>query len=129
VIAIPKRARVERTDEAAIQFAIRERLGKEPDLLLFRNAQAFGERIDPKSGAVTRFSGGLGKGSADLVGLLAPKGRWVSLEVKRLSGGRISPEQHAWIHLVRSFGGFACVVRSVDDALAALERARMGLTS
>ena len=127
MVAIVKPSRVERTDEAAVQHAIRERLGREPDLLLFRNAQAQGERWDPKSGRTARFMGGLGTGSADLVGLLKPSGKFVALEVKRAKGGRVSEAQAAWIRLVKSFGGFACVVASVPDALAALERARMGL--
>lgn len=67
---------------------------------------------------------GLGIGSADLVGMLR-SGRVFALEVK--SGpGRLTTEQRAWIAAVRRWGGFATVVRSVEDALAALERAEAG---
>ena len=68
---------------------------------------------------------GLAKGSSDLIGILKPSGRLVSLEVKTESG-RVSPEQELWLAMIRRFGGFAAVVRSVDDALAALDRARAG---
>lgn len=68
---------------------------------------------------------GLARGSADLVGILAPHGRLVALEVKTPTG-RVAPEQEQWLELVRRMGGFACVVRSVADARDALARARMG---
>lgn len=51
--------------------------------------------------------------------------RFVSLEVKTETG-KTTQEQDLWLALVRAFGGFACVVRSVDEALAAIERARNG---
>lgn len=71
---------------------------------------------------------GLQKGSADLIGVLAPEGRFLALEVKTPKG-RISKEQELFLSLVRKQGGFACVVRSVDDALAAIERAKKGETA
>ena len=65
---------------------------------------------------------GLGVGGADLVGLLRPSGRFIALEVKTASG-RQSPEQRAWARAVESAGGFYRVVRSVEDALEALDAA------
>ena len=67
---------------------------------------------------------GLGTGSADLVGILK-SGRVFCLEVKTPSG-RVRPEQNAWLESVRRWGGFAAVVRSLDDAVAALARAEQG---
>ena len=67
---------------------------------------------------------GLGIGSADLVGLLR-SGRVFTLEVKA-PGGRVQPEQAAWLAAVRRWGGFAAIVRSVAEALAALDRAEAG---
>lgn len=67
---------------------------------------------------------GLGIGSADLVGVI-PGGRLFALEVKT-SAGRTTPEQLAWLRAVRRWGGFAAIVRSVDDAIAALGRAEQG---
>lgn len=58
-------------------------------------------------------------------------GRFFALEVKRpaapgRSRGRTSDDQDQWLALVRRMGGFAAVVSSVDEARAALERARRG---
>lgn len=105
--------------EAQIQAAIRVALGRMPDVALWRNsvgATRDGERV-------VRY--GLAVGSADLVGVLAPTGRILALEVKGPSG-RVAPAQAAWLGVVRRFGGFAAVVRSVDEAVAAVERARGG---
>jgi hypothetical protein len=68
---------------------------------------------------------GLGVGSADLVGVLK-SGRLFCLEVKTPKG-RTTSEQLAWLQSVHRWGGFACVVRSITDAIAALERAEQGL--
>jgi hypothetical protein len=38
----------------------------------------------------------------------------------------VAPEQEQWMALVRRGGGFACVVRGVDEARAAVERCRAG---
>lgn len=89
----------------------------------------------------SRVRCGLGTGGADLVGVVmvdvvicrilgARKfGRVFCLEVKT-PRGKTSPQrrkhQAAWRATVRRWGGFACVVRSVDEALAAVERARRG---
>ena len=47
------------------------------------------------------------------------------LEVKT-PVGRATPEQKNFLRVVRMAGGFGAFVRSVDDAIAALERARKG---
>lgn len=65
---------------------------------------------------------GLGVGGADLVGLLRPSGRFFALEVKT-PAGRLSAEQRAWHRAVSAVGGFVACVRSVDEALKALEEA------
>lgn len=99
-----------------------------------------------------RYAGfGLVRGAADLVGVLtlpavihrgtvhglaglgapigppAPIGRFFALEVKA-ARGRTTREQDQWLEIVRKRGGFAAVVRSVDDARDALDRAREGAT-
>lgn len=122
--------------ESQILAAIRIALGSEPDLVLWRLSQG---------GAVTRkgqtYRAGLSvNGAADLIGILQETvseelhagtcrgrviGRFFALEIKA-ANGRCSPEQELWLNLVRQRGGFAAVVRSVDEARAALERARAG---
>jgi hypothetical protein len=111
--------------ERDIQHAIREAMGLEPDLVLWRNNT--GVFDDGRGGKVRT---GLGTGSADLVGILRMRypistGRFIAIEIKQASG-RVSPEQERWLALVRAFGGFAAVIRSVDDAKQALARARNG---
>lgn len=105
--------------EATLQAQIMEALGLEADLRLFRNNVG----VATFHGAKVRY--GLMPGSGDLIGVLHPTGRFISLEVKTPSG-RVRPEQEKWRRMVVRMGGFACVVRSVADARSALARARMG---
>lgn len=104
---------IQRT-EAELQAKVRTALGAVPDLCLWRN------NVGSPDG-VHHY--GLPKGSADLVGILA--GRFIAIELKSPTG-RVSPEQTAWLACVRRFGGFACVIRSVPEALEAIARARAG---
>jgi hypothetical protein len=103
--------------EGHIQDAIRLALSDEPGLVLWRNNVGVAEL----RGARVRY--GLAVGSADLIGCLS--GRFVALEVKT-PVGRASQEQRLWLALVRRNGGFAAIVRSVDEARAAVARARQG---
>jgi hypothetical protein len=84
---------------------------------------------------------GLGHGSADLVGIVTVSvwfvagaiwtvstfGRAFALEVKR-PGVKPKPEQVAWLAAFRRLGGFAAVVHSVEEGIAAVERCRKGLS-
>ena len=72
-----------------------------------------------------RISYGLGKGSADLVGFLFESGRFFAIEVKTPTG-RLSKEQKLWLNFVNKYGGYACVARSVDEALSHLQLAIEG---
>lgn len=111
--------------ESEIQYAIRVDLGRVPDLRLFRNNVG----VADIRGSKVRF--GLAKGSSDLIGFLRMEidgrriARFISLEIKTATG-KTTTEQDMWLALVRAFGGFACVVRSVEEARAAIERARQG---
>lgn len=86
---------------------------------------------------------GLGVGSADLVGVCltdrgwplpasSQVGRFFAIEVKAANartskqGKRHREEQDAWARAVRELGGFVSTVRSVDEAMAAVERCRRG---
>lgn len=111
--------------EIDIMRAIEVALGCEPDLALMRNQVGGAERFDADTNDVRHERYGLGIGSADLVGILAPNGRWFCLEIKTATG-KPTDEQLRWMRMARRFGAFACVVRSVEEAKAALERARKG---
>lgn len=108
--------------ERDVVAAVRLAIGRLPDVVLWRNSTGV-TRVD---GRVLRF--GLCVGSADLIGILAPRGRLVALEIKSAEG-RASREQEQFLALVRCMGGFGAIVRSVDEALAAIERARKGACS
>jgi hypothetical protein len=108
--------------ERDVQHAIRLALGRMTDVVLWRNSTGVARPND----RVVRY--GLCVGSSDLIGILAPSGRLLALEVKT-PVGRLTLEQRQFLELVRRRGGFACVVRSVDDAVAAMDRARAGASS
>lgn len=103
--------------EAAIQHAIRAAVVRTGRATLWRNSVGFDRERNVKYG--------LGLGSPDLVGCLFPSGRLFALEVKTPTG-RVSPDQKLWHGAARKLGAFVAVVRSVDEALAALERAHNG---
>lgn len=110
--------------ESVIQAKIRLALGAVPDLTLWRNNVGVGTFWMP-SGKTQRVQYGLCVGSSDLIGILKPTGRFVAFEIKT-DTGRATKEQQTFLAHVRSMGGFAAVVRSPEEALAALERARTG---
>jgi hypothetical protein len=98
--------------EAEIQVEVRKAMGKEPDLVLWRNSGGVAE----KEGRTQRF--GLQVGASDLVGI-GPGGVFVAWELKSATG-RLSDEQRRFLALVEKRGGHSAVIRSVDDAWAAL---------
>lgn len=111
--------------ESEIQHAIRIALGRLPDVRVFRNNVG----VADVRGAKIRF--GLCKGSSDLIGFIrleingVKTARFMALEIKTATG-KATEEQVLFMAMVRGFGGFACIVRSVEEALAAIERARRG---
>lgn len=102
--------------ETAILRAIHEAIALSGRALLWRNNTG----VANYNG--TRVVYGLGIGGADLVGILRPSGRGFALEVKTATG-RLSPEQKAWHRAWVGAGGFVACVRSVGEALKALEEA------
>ncbi len=105
--------------EAEIQADVRLCLGQMPGVVVWRNSTGVANTADGKK---QRF--GLCVGSSDLVGIV--DGRFLAVEIKA-KAGRLRPEQELFLALVRKQKGFACVVRSVDEAIAAIARARLGL--
>ena len=111
--------------ETPIQQRIRLALGMEPDLYLMRNHVGGSEEYDIEADKVRHQRFGLAKGSADLVGILSPTGRWFCLEVKTAKGATLD-DQLRWHALARKFGAFVAIARSPEEARAALDRARRG---
>jgi hypothetical protein len=128
--------------EAQIQSAIRLALGQLPDVRIWRNNVGSGVivKVSQLIGILTSKSGGtraaiaflktlrpvtwgLAVGSSDLIGIVAPHGRLLSIEVKSAKG-IVSKEQEQWIAIVERFGGVAGPARSVDEAMELVERAR-----
>ncbi len=101
--------------ERQIQQEIRLRCGLLPGVVLWRNNTG----VADFKGQKVRY--GLALGSADLVGIV--DGRFVALEVKTKTG-KPTQAQEQWLGVVRSNRGFATIVRSADEAVAAIERAR-----
>ncbi len=80
------------------------------------------------------------KGTADIVGCcdghgrrtvgglriqMASRGRFFGLEVK-LPGEDLSDDQREWAATITTIGGYVATVRSVAEALKAIEEARYG---
>lgn len=97
--------------ESQLQDAIRLELGRDPDLVLWRNNVGLAWM---RNGTPVRFGVG-GPGASDLVGVF--RGRAVFVEIKTPTG-RQSPEQRTFQQLVERKGGTYVVLRSVEDARA-----------
>jgi hypothetical protein len=124
-VAAERVAMTEPTTESQIQYAIRLALGADPRIVLWRNNVGVAQHAGRGGKQAVRY--GLCEGSSDLIGILSGSGRFVALEVKTPKG-RPTDQQCHFLALVRRKGGFACIVRSVDEARAALERAANGET-
>ena len=63
------------------------------------------------------------RGMSDILGIL-PGGRFLAVEVK-LPGRPVSPEQRAFLELVRAAGGVGLVAYRVEDVAVHIARARI----
>jgi hypothetical protein len=72
-----------------------------------------------KGGKTRPIKVGLGKGSADVIGLLS-SGRFLAIECKR-PGERPTAEQTAWLNAVNDRGAFACWVDRIETLQQALD--------
>lgn len=113
--------------ESKIQRDVRLALSA-PGQVFWRNSIGTAEFFNEHADRPDHVAYGVGgPGGSDLLGCVG--GRWVALELKA-PGARTKPAravlQEQFRALVRANGGFACVVRSVDEALAAVARAKEG---
>ena len=78
-----------------------------------------------------RKHGGLGEGSPDVIACVTTRdgvGRFVGLEVKLPKGGvPVTEKQRAWLEVLAMRGGTGAVVRSVEETVAVVNGAAMGL--
>jgi hypothetical protein len=132
-----------RVTEAEVEREVLLELGRGPDLLVLKNEVGVGftgnaryalEKALAPFGRLAvqaalavlsrhHITWGLGVGSPDLVG--AVDGRAVGLELKA-PGGVLSDVQQRWHAAARQRGVFVATVRSPDEAVAAVQRAREG---
>ena len=139
---LPARPAKRRNETRAITRPIEAALNRLPGVRVARNNTG---ALRDATGRLVVF--GLGTGSADLVGICQVRivrdelpglvyawdihrpgltfGRAFCLEVK-LPGKRPRPDQARWARVVRSLGGFCCVVTSVQGAIDAVARCRAG---
>src|SRR5262245_52738327 len=117
--------------ESKIQHDIMRVLGCLRDLIVYRNTVGHTDLYDADKGTHRHVTFGLCPGSADLVCMLRVEhagrvfAQWVCLEVKR-PGEKPKETQVKWAEAVRRMGAFVACVTGVEEALAAVQRAREG---
>jgi len=104
--------------EASVLKRVLSALAAAPGVIAWRNNTG----AVKKGPRFIRF--GLAVGSADVVPIVAPHGRWLAIETKRPKNGETTEKQDEWLGLVRRMGGVAGVARSPEEALELLEQAR-----
>lgn len=112
------RRRIPPPRETQIQAAILRALAYRRDVFAWRNNTG---ALPNQQGRKIRFGK---KGSGDILGLVAG-GRFLALECKR-PGEEPTEAQLAFGAAVRAKGGFYAVVRSVQEAFAAVDAAIAG---
>lgn len=75
-----------------------------------------------KGGRYIRY--GLEVGSADIVAIVAPHGRWLCIETKRPKGYEATEAQEKWLRTMRGYGAVVGVCRTAEEALRLVELAR-----
>ena len=81
-----------------------------------------GGRRDAATGAMLKREG-TKRGVPDLMLPVARHGfNGLFIELKRRTGGKVSPEQHDWIERLRSAGYAVCVCHGFDAAVRAIEQ-------
>jgi len=107
----------------SLMSAIRLKLGQMPDVVIWRLSQGIAAYTDAQ-GVERKVRHGMINGAADLIGIVAPHGRLIALEVKEGSG-RLSKEQRMFLELVNRMGGIGAEIRSVEEAVEVVEAARV----
>ena len=104
--------------EAHVQFSILQAWGAHPRLRFWRQNTGAAKL----NGRMVTFGT---PGCADILGLIAPGGRFLAIECKTATG-RQSEAQKSFERMINSFGGLYILARSLSDVDQAL--AAIGLT-
>ena len=104
-------------EHSNLKNTIRLELGKRNDCVLFNNESGVARY---PSGHTVRY--GVGAGGSDLIGL-TDEGRFLALEVKT-GAARCTKKQRHFLALIENNGGFSAIVRTVEEAHAAVTAAR-----
>jgi hypothetical protein len=128
------------TPEQVLQQRLLLRFGSLPDLRIWRsNTGVAWQPITPAARKAfvdlrQRMAGGFRpvtygvEGQTDIMGVLAPRGRAVGIEVKA-EDGRTSPAQDRWRDMIVKHGGIYVLAKgaTAEEAVAqALDEARRG---
>lgn len=130
-------ARRKRTKHAVIEEAVRLHVGADPYAVLWQNPVGIAHHrtraacicphcrgtgvVDPRGTYTVSY--GLCVGSADLIGVVGPQGRFLAIEIKP-PGAYPTPEQRRFLALVRRMGGVSGVAHNEDEAAALVVEAR-----
>jgi hypothetical protein len=104
--------------EHSVQNQIMRTFGSRPDIRLWRQNTGVGFYPN-KDGTLRKVKFGE-PGQADLVGLIAPNGRWLEIETKSATGTQ-REKQKIRQRVIESKGGIYILARSVEDVWAGLE--------
>ena len=99
--------------ERAVLHDILLAIGNRPDLRVWRNNTG---QIPTPDGRVIRF--GL-PGSADILGIMKPTGRFLAIECKTDVGHQSDKQKH-FQAMIETHGGLYILARSVTDVLSRL---------
>lgn len=99
--------------ESVVQAAIMAYLARRGDVMYWRNNTG---AYSPAPGQFVKYGA---VGSADILGVWAPSGRFLAIEVKTPTG-KISAAQRQWGNEVIDRGGIYIVARSVSEVEVAL---------
>ena len=107
-------------EHTALVNSILLALGRRPDVLIWKSQNGVFRAMEDHRRIVKTGV----NGQSDISAIVAPRGRFVSIEVKTGKGVQ-SSAQKAWQKAVKDRGGIYCLARCVMDAEFAIEMAKL----
>lgn len=108
--------------EQDIQNQILHFLNLQHDIFAWRN-QSQGT-YDPKIGAYRKKVGFDIKGVSDILGIFAPNGTLIAIEVKRPGVSKPSKEQEVFLEKIKKMGGVSCCTNNLEDVISLVTNMR-----